>query len=647
MQNGLVSIIIPSFNRAELIGQTLESVINQQYANWEAIVVDDLSTDASLAVIDAYAKRDSRIKGFSRTGPTKGASACRNQGFNQSQGEYILFLDCDDILTPECLSNRVAYLSARVNLGFVVYPCRVFHQTPGDSVMLWNANTGAGDIDRYLRNDPPWQTSSALIRRSAVEHVGPWDEAAMSWQDWEYYLRYLIEMIPYERTGTADFYWRAPDKARGSISNRGNTIPHFESRLALVIKIARMLKERGELNGTRQELINWQCFLIATGFMGLNDKDNAYKAWQAAADLECVQGAQFGAGNSLLRFWNTTGRKRMHHSMRQTWPCFDVFKASATHLRSVSIPPNWTPLVSCVIPAFNCEQYIRKTMESILSQTMTNFEIVVVNDGSTDSTEGILREYKARDPRVKLISRPNTGYVPALIEAIAASRGALIARMDADDIAMPDRFEKQVRFMNAHPEVVLLGGSYDLIDSEGRRLRTQSQPSDHDALYMLCLQGTTPICHPLSMFRRETYDKVGGYDASYCPAEDLELWLRMSEVGNLACLNDVLLQYRLHASSVSTRENSKQMAAIRRACEAASQRLGKTFELRAKNIRAQATDSEGLYKQMLKYGWWAWGSGEYANARHYAKMAMRTSPWRIPSWKLLLAAYFKKSNSKS
>jgi hypothetical protein len=115
--------------------------------------------------------------------------------------------------------------------------------------------------------------------------------------------------------------------------------------------------------------------------------------------------------------------------------------------------------------------------------------------------------------------------------------------MDADDIALPDRLAKQVAFMDAHPEVVLLGGAYELIDDKGRLLTTIRQPADDATLQSILLRGSCPICQPLAMFRRSAYEKTMGYRAEFY-AEDIDLWLQLGEVGEIACLPDVLLQYR-------------------------------------------------------------------------------------------------------
>ncbi|MGN6725846.1 MAG: glycosyltransferase family 2 protein [Tepidisphaeraceae bacterium] len=299
------------------------------------------------------------------------------------------------------------------------------------------------------------------------------------------------------------------------------------------------------------------------------------------------------------------------------------------------------PKVSVILPAYNSERYIGAAVQSILDQTFGDFEFIIVNDGSTDGTEAILRKFAGRDSRIKLISRPNTGYVRALNEAAEHASGTYVARMDGDDIALPERFARQVAYLDAHPEAVIVGTSYDLIDHRGRRLRTQHQPTDDAALQRDCLAGTTPLCHPTTMFRRSSFEQAGRYDEAFYPAEDLNLWLRLGEIGQLACLPDVLLRYRLHAGSVSETKQTQQVAAARRACEAAGARRGVSIDFKAGAGWREIGKSARL-NQTMKYGWWAFESGERATAHAYGWSAVRQCPWSAKAWRLLLISYVRR-----
>ena len=128
------------------------------------------------------------------------------------------------------------------------------------------------------------------------------------------------------------------------------------------------------------------------------------------------------------------------------------------------------PRVSVALPVHNCERYVAEAIESILAQTFTDFEFLIVDDGSTDGTLPILNRFAARDSRIRVISRPNTGIVGALNEILGLARADLVARMDADDVALPVRFERQVRYLDEHPECVMVGSRVTIIDPDGDAL---------------------------------------------------------------------------------------------------------------------------------------------------------------------------------
>src|SRR5262245_42523683 len=134
------------------------------------------------------------------------------------------------------------------------------------------------------------------------------------------------------------------------------------------------------------------------------------------------------------------------------------------------------------MPVYNGVRYLERAVESVLSQTCTDFELIIIDDGSTDDSLAMLRRYEADDSRVRLVSRPNTGYVIALNEMVALARAPFMARMDADDVSLPGRFERQMTYMTEHPECVACGSRIMLIDSEGDPIREMSLSTTHEEI---------------------------------------------------------------------------------------------------------------------------------------------------------------------
>ncbi|WP_300039404.1 glycosyltransferase [uncultured Roseobacter sp.] len=293
------------------------------------------------------------------------------------------------------------------------------------------------------------------------------------------------------------------------------------------------------------------------------------------------------------------------------------------------------PRVSVLLPVCNAETWLGVAMDSILAQSFTDFELLVHDDGSTDGSLAILQDYAARDRRVVLTSEPNKGLIATLNQLIDAAQGDLIARMDADDIALPERFAKQVAWLDQNPDYVLLGGAIIFIDEAGRHIAPEFPPRDHETLDDYSLRGTGAICHPAVMMRTETVRQVGGYDMRRDTAEDLDLWLRMAEAGRLASLPDIVLKYRLHDQSISGKNNDRQRECIREICADACARRGVTASFDYQDWR-MTEDRASRRDFYLKYGWDAWNWGYRDTWRHYALKAVTTDPLSLNAWKLLV-----------
>lgn len=291
------------------------------------------------------------------------------------------------------------------------------------------------------------------------------------------------------------------------------------------------------------------------------------------------------------------------------------------------------------MPVYNGERYLRPAVESILAQTFTDWELVAVDDGSRDGSLSILQEYAARDPRVRVVSRPNTGIVGALNDGLAAARGELIARMDADDVAMPERLAKQVAFLDANPGHVMVGSQVMLIDPEGADLCPKRDTEyTHEAIDQAHLNHRWPLVHPTILVHKSAMDRVGGYRTKYEWLEDLDLFLRLAEVGRIESLRDVLLRYRLHTGSVChTRE--KDQDAVRPALYAeVFQRRGMpALPLRPRQSEDGRTLGSPGQRDRV-WGWWALIGGNVKTARKYALRSLRATPLTGESWRLLYCA---------
>jgi glycosyltransferase involved in cell wall biosynthesis len=211
------------------------------------------------------------------------------------------------------------------------------------------------------------------------------------------------------------------------------------------------------------------------------------------------------------------------------------------------------PIVTVLMPVYNTEKYLKEAIDSILNQTLGDFEFIIIDDASTDASVSIVQSYI--DSRIKLVIKPqNTGYTTSLNMGLEMAKGKYIARMDSDDISVLDRFEKQVVFMEEHDDVAVCGSWFKCIGTN----EVIQHPATNDAIKVAFLSYCA-IGHPTVMLRNSFLKEHHLiYNTDMEPAEDYDLWCRIVRIGKLANIPEVLLQYRLHNSQVSSLRGAKQ-----------------------------------------------------------------------------------------
>ncbi|MEA5440938.1 glycosyltransferase [Cyanobium gracile] len=206
--------------------------------------------------------------------------------------------------------------------------------------------------------------------------------------------------------------------------------------------------------------------------------------------------------------------------------------------------------ISVLLPVRDAEDHLTASVESLILQSEPRIEIIAIDDGSRDATARLLSRMAARDQRIAVVRQPREGLVTALNRGLALARAPLVARMDGDDIAHPERLERQAAFLEAHPDVVVVGSAIRVVDRHGNWLRDQAFPTAPVAVAR-ALQQANCLAHPSVMLRREPVLAAGGYRRAFVMAEDFDLWLRLSEHHALANLSTPLLDYRDHHAQAS------------------------------------------------------------------------------------------------
>lgn len=213
------------------------------------------------------------------------------------------------------------------------------------------------------------------------------------------------------------------------------------------------------------------------------------------------------------------------------------------------------PAVTILLPVYNGETYLKAAVDSVLGQTLPNWELLIINDGSTDDSQTIIDEFK--DQRIRVLKQENRGLIATLNRGIAESRGELIARIDCDDEYLPEKLRHQVAFLENHPAVVALGTSFDVISSSGETVLTEwLLPQDNDLRRNLYWRN--PFAHGSVMMRKTALENAGGYDPGYKHVEDYDLWRKLARQGELAGLGEVLYKWRANPQGVSRRNSREQ-----------------------------------------------------------------------------------------
>lgn len=295
-----------------------------------------------------------------------------------------------------------------------------------------------------------------------------------------------------------------------------------------------------------------------------------------------------------------------------------------------------SPLISVAMPVYNAQRFLAEAMESLLAQTLAAFEVVTINDGSTDASGQILENFAKRDPRVRVITTPNGGVAKALNRCIDEARGKYLARMDADDVAMPDRFEKQAAYLDAHAECVCVGGQVMVIEPFGSPLHVAEHALDHETIDRELMNGRGwAMVHPAVMMRRQAVIDAGKYRLQYNHSEDLDLFLRLAERGKMANLPDVVLRYRHHPSSANHTRYAEQCRIKRDIVREAHERRGLTLASDWTFVHPAPLPLPELF---TKWAWAALKAGNATAARKHAATAVKKSPLSMAAWKVMLCA---------
>lgn len=240
----MVTVVVPVFNRAHVLANTLQSIKDQGPANWECLIVDDGSTDNSMGVAQSFCMQDSRFKLIQRDREPKGAPTCRNIGWQKAENDYVIFLDSDDLLAPWAMEERLTFFKENKDCDFVLSPAMEFCRTNPKHYKYRSMIECSDPLTEFLSFQSVWQTSCPTWKKSALETIKGWDEKAMSWQDGEMHIRTINAGLKFKwRTNIPDTFIRI-DLDTEKITNE----PTFDKTTNNVLVFQKLLKQLHQKN---------------------------------------------------------------------------------------------------------------------------------------------------------------------------------------------------------------------------------------------------------------------------------------------------------------------------------------------------------------------------------------------------------------
>jgi glycosyltransferase involved in cell wall biosynthesis len=333
MSHPLVTIITPTKNRLLLLQEAMDSVKVQTFPNWEHLIIDDGSDDGSQEMVEQIATKDPRVHLIRRQGEKAGANICRNLGIKESRGEFIVFLDSDDLLSPFCLEKRVQFMCRNQDLDFVVWQTFVFENQPGDLGRKLNEETIGDDLLKLLFFENPWIITGPMWRSKTIRYLEGFDESMPSWQDVDLHLRAICSSLNYLRLPEADHHVRwSPEPLRTSNLQRKSP-EHLKAAIPILDKFERTVRNGPGLDWSRQRALCALYFFVAERWVDLGDLGHALQAWKCARSKHILPNSTHLAGVALLGLKRATRDSELVRRLISKWIGFARMRTNPALLK--------------------------------------------------------------------------------------------------------------------------------------------------------------------------------------------------------------------------------------------------------------------------------------------------------------------------
>jgi glycosyltransferase involved in cell wall biosynthesis len=621
-----VSIIIPARDAADTLPAALDSVTGQRFGDWQAIVIDDGSTDATLEIADRYAARDPRVRIISTAGI--GVAGARNAGIAGASGRRLLFLDADDWLAPDQLGRL--FDAAEAAPDAVASYCGSVRVTPGGHAFLPRFSPEIADAGQLFARRNGLAMHAALVSHDHVEAIGGFDGDLQTCEDWDLWQRLAIErgvFVPVP--GLHAPYCLRP----ASLSQQVDQL-HADG-LTVISRGFAALRDKGALAEIAQTAAEhasahftlW-CATIAAGRgtpLGVPFRTsiaNGEAGPLASMILEalCVGACCSPAALAARADWLEDKVEGVLANLDD--PGLRRAVRNSLH-KSLGVDAADTPLVSVVIPAYNGGATIDETLRSVRAQTHGRLEIVVVDDGSRDGTVEAVLAHAAVDPRVSVIRQANAGVAVARNTGWRSAAADLIAFVDADDLWAPTKIARQREALDASGERAGLAYTwYARIDPDSRVISVGHRPNARGQVLPDIFRGNFIGNGSAVLVRRSVLEEVGGFDpglrargAQGC--EDFSIYFRIAEKHDFALVPEPLTGYRTLPGNMSS-----DMLQMLRSWRIVAD------EMLERHPQSRAAITEGLANYLEWCASTAAERGDFRLAWGFLLRLIGTSPWQ-------------------
>lgn len=617
--NPLVTVVIPSYNYGHFIQDTVDSILQQTYTNYEIIVIDDGSIDNTTQVLQPYSDRINYVYQ-----ENQGLSAARNHGLRLAKGKYVIFLDADDFLLPHTLEKQVAALDNNSDLGFVICGWHIVNETGEilSDVELWHGLPQL-NAEAWVKWRP-LLPSATLFCHHWLEKVGGFSTAAFPAEDIDCVLRMVALGCQSDWVKTIGVCYR--QHGQTITQNTERQVAAFERLYDRFFASANLSPEIRSLeNETRYNTLIWCAWrLYHTGRLALM-VEYLKKSLQytTLSPVETI--------HNWLNFFTENCQDGHNYQ-------FDAYSfTTAPGWRNLikATLQNRLPRVSVIIPVYNGEKYLQQTLESVFAQTYTDYEVIVIDDGSTDSTPQILESYK---DSIRYVSQENQGVSAARNHGLYLARGELVAFLDADDLFLPHKLAKQVAVFDKFPDLGIVNSGFRILnDADNTIIEVKwwkDIPKLHNEAWLLY----KPVLPSAMMFRRFWLEKVGGFDRRFFAGEDIDITLRMVAEGCQAqWLSEVTACYRVHSSSVTRANTPKQV-------ENTEAMLNNFFARPDLPDSIRVLEAKSRYQSLVWMAWLLYHTGYRTEMVTYLEKSLAYTSY---SWAELIADWITTFNNCS